>query len=477
MDATTSSLGKPEGRQFTSRDMLAMVFRRRWVILSIFAAMLAMGVSASLRTTSEYQAVAKVLIRRAEASSFQRTREPYLGLEEEMNTEIEIIRSTAVLERALGTIEKEVADLSDDEKAALFPPEEEGVPFTLPTTKWIEKALQAEPVEQSNVITIRFRHENATTARMLADALANAYVIERIAVRRNPMLESFFNDRTEGLRDRLLDLRQELGQLQIEAGIYDQEWQQRLNLGTLDQLRTDLVTARVRRETLEGQLQTIRARLTTNPDVLVPVTEFEDGRPFQELRTKLIDKRTQLAELKARFLPDHPKVQQAEEFVALVEQDLRGEIETQISMREGEIEALRAHEQALERAVRDMIEEMNRIPRYSPMIRQIEREITNTSDLYELVGTKMVDTQITETEDQRMVNAKVLSPATVSLSFVQERKSLFALFAALLGLSLGLGLAFLLEGLDHSMRTPDDVEMHLGVPLLGSIPELKPARR
>ena len=104
---------------------------------------------------------------------------------------------------------------------------------------------------------------------------------------------------------------------------------------------------------------------------------------------------------------------------------------------------------------------------------QIEREIDNTADLYELVGTKMVDTQISETEDQRMVNAKVLSPANVTLSFVQQRKSLFAQFAALLGLSLGLALAFLLEGLDHTMRTPDDVELNLGVPLLGSIPEVK----
>jgi capsular polysaccharide biosynthesis protein len=89
----------------------------------------------------------------------------------------------------------------------------------------------------------------------------------------------------------------------------------------------------------------------------------------------------------------------------------------------------------------------------------------------------MMDTQISETEDQRMVNAKVLNPATVSLSFVQQRKGLFALFAALLGISLGLALAFLLEGLDHTMRTPEDVELNLGVRLLGSIPELKPAGR
>ena len=91
---------KAESRQFSFRDMLAMVFRRKWVILSIFLGTLAMGVSASLKSTSEFQATAKVLIRRSEGSSFQRQKSPYLGLEEEMNTEIEILRSNPVMNRA-----------------------------------------------------------------------------------------------------------------------------------------------------------------------------------------------------------------------------------------------------------------------------------------------------------------------------------------------------------------------------------------
>lgn len=464
-------------RTLSTRDILSMILRRKWVILSIFLVVLSMGISASLQTTSEYQATSKVLIRRAEASSFQKMRSPYLGLEEEMNTEIEILRSDPVLERALATVDKELAELSDEEKASRFPPMAEGEKYSLPTTKSIAKEMQAEPVEKSNVITVRFRHTNPATARMLTDAVANAYVVERIAVRRNPMLESFFTDRSARLRDRLLDLRMELGQLQIESGVYDEEWQQRLNLGSLDELRSDLLMVRVKREALQGQLETIRRRIQESPDLLVPVRDLESGDAFRELRQGVIQKRTRLAELRVQYLPEHPRVKQAEEAVTLMEADLRKEIDTQVSMREGETEALRAHEQALEGAIREMLDEMNRIPRYAPMIRQIEREISNTGELFELVSTKMVDTQISETEDQRMVNAKVLSPATVSLSFVQERKSLFAVFAAMLGLSLGLALAFLLEGLDHTLRTPDDVEVHLGVPLLGSVPEMKPARR
>jgi len=468
---------KAESRQFSFRDMLAMVFRRKWVILSIFLGTLAMGVSASLKSTSEFQATAKVLIRRSEGSSFQRQKSPYLGLEEEMNTEIEILRSNPVMNRAVTYVENEMTQFTDIERAELFPPEEDGELYHAPTAEWLNKNLQAEPVEISNVIMIRFRHESPATARMLADAVANAYVVERIAVRRNPMLESFFQDRTSGLKDRLLDLRTELGQLQIESGVYNEEWQQKLNLGTLDDLRTELLHIRVSRETAERKLASIERRIAENPALLVPILEFEEGRAFQELRMKLIDKRTQQAELRGKYLPDHPKVKQSEAFVALLEEDLRTEIRTQIEMREGEIYGMRAQELSLESAIRNVVDEMNRIPRYAPMLRQIEREITNTAELYEIVGTKMVDTQISETEDQRMVNAKVLSPATVRISFVQQRKSLFAVFAALLGLSLGLALAFLMEGLDHTLHTPDDVEINLGVPLLGSIPELKPAAR
>lgn len=466
-----------EVRQFSTRDMLAMIFRRKWVILSIFFITLAVGISASLKTTSEYQAVSKVLLRRSDGSSFQKTHSPYLGLEEEMNTEIEILRSDPVLLRAIADIEREIAGVSDGEKALLFPPEEPGVKWQKPTPKWINKSLQAEPVEKSNVIMIRFRHTNPATARMLADAVANSYVAERISVRRSPMLESFFQERSQDIQDKLLDLRTELGQVQVEAGIYDQEWQQRLNLGTLDDLRTQLLQVRVRRETEESKIRTVHRVLDSEPNVMVPILEFEDNRAFQELRTKLIDKNAVLAELRGKYLPDHPRVKQAESLVSSLEVELRREIETQVQMREAELETIRAQELALERAVREVVEEMNRIPKYEPMLRQLEREIQNTSELYEQVAVKMVDTQISETEDQRMVNAKVLSPATVSLSFVQQRKSLFSLFAAMLGLSLGLALAFLLEGLDHTLKSPEDVEIHLGVPLLGSIPDLRPARR
>jgi capsular polysaccharide biosynthesis protein len=52
-------------------------------------------------------------------------------------------------------------------------------------------------------------------------------------------------------------------------------------------------------------------------------------------------------------------------------------------------------------------------------------------------------------------------------------QTVYVAFSILPGVSLGIGFGFLLENLDHSVRTAADVEEDLGVPLLGSIPESK----
>ena len=113
------NLAEKGTRQFSFRDMLAMVFRRKWVILSIFFVMLATGISASFQSTSEFMATSKVLIRRDTGGQLQRAKQNVHGLDEEMNTEIEILRSTPVLDRAVDYVETEIADLSDAEKAEL----------------------------------------------------------------------------------------------------------------------------------------------------------------------------------------------------------------------------------------------------------------------------------------------------------------------------------------------------------------------
>ena len=69
-------------------------------------------------------------------------------------------------------------------------------------------------------------------------------------------------------------------------------------------------------------------------------------------------------------------------------------------------------------------------------------------------------------------DAKIIDPAYPPVSPVKPRKRLNIILGVILGLMLGLGLAFVEEYMDTSVRGPEEVESVLGVPVIGSVPEM-----
>ena len=86
---------------------------------------------------------------------------------------------------------------------------------------------------------------------------------------------------------------------------------------------------------------------------------------------------------------------------------------------------------------------------------------------------KMIDEQ----ERARVVNLMPRKPATIheyateAATYSKPNAALQLILGAVLGLLLGLGFAFFLEYLDTSVKTLDDVERYLGVPVLAVIPK------
>jgi uncharacterized protein involved in exopolysaccharide biosynthesis len=92
--------------------------------------------------------------------------------------------------------------------------------------------------------------------------------------------------------------------------------------------------------------------------------------------------------------------------------------------------------------------------------------------------------QITQARVNDLTNARNYSSSVVDEAAAKPdtgARLLRVLYAAALALALGIGLIFVLEYLDHSVRDPDTVEELVGVPLIGIIPRattrsLRPAK-
>lgn len=70
----------------------------------------------------------------------------------------------------------------------------------------------------------------------------------------------------------------------------------------------------------------------------------------------------------------------------------------------------------------------------------------------------------------RVENIQVIDMAQIPTSPIKPRPTLNMAIAGVLGLMAGVFLAFLMEFLDNTLKTPEDVEKHLSLPVLGAIP-------
>jgi len=99
----------------------------------------------------------------------------------------------------------------------------------------------------------------------------------------------------------------------------------------------------------------------------------------------------------------------------------------------------------------------------------LESEVTNQRELYNALLTKLKEAEITGQARGPLV--EVVEPAAANPSPVRPRKLLNFIVCLFAGLTIGTGLAFLREYLRRTIRTPQDVDDYLQLPVLGLIPK------
>lgn len=117
------------------------------------------------------------------------------------------------------------------------------------------------------------------------------------------------------------------------------------------------------------------------------------------------------------------------------------------------------------------------VPEREMVLAGLMREQTVLEQVFLLLRNRYEEVRIAEA--MRTSNVAVIDPAVPPKGPISPRPLLNLALAAFLGLFLGLGGVFVLEFLDTTVRSPEEIGALLGLPILGRIPEVKPdnARR
>lgn len=103
---------------------------------------------------------------------------------------------------------------------------------------------------------------------------------------------------------------------------------------------------------------------------------------------------------------------------------------------------------------------------------KLQREVDRLKKTSETLAMKKTETQIAKSIDLGDTSVMVVSEASVPQSPIKPNKKLNVAIALVLGLMLFTLLAFILEYLDNTIKTPEDINRELGLSVIGVIPKM-----
>ena len=384
-----------------------------------------------------------------------------------MRTEFEIIQSRTILQQVIRDLNLQAEwgrDMTSD-----------GSPLRMEDAlRILSGAVRVEQHRDTSLIAIRVYRPDASEAARIANQVAEVYRENRLAQTRRMIsggLEALQNELEkqkvilERAEEELEQKREELGVTML--GVRERGGFQ-VDKIRLQQLEGDRVGARVDMLVRKARFDQLDA--LEGDELLTASTYIVNDQALAMLRRQLIDASVNLSLLLENFGENHPEVRRVKA--------ARAELESQVSdalagLRRG----LRA-DYEVSRAKYETISEELELARAADIeaererflpFEKVEREVRLQRDIFQALRARIAQEGIELQVPRTPVD--IVDRAEAQSRHVSPKFTLNIVLSLLIGLTAGIGLAYFIEYLDTSVKTVDDVEQHLGLPVLGIIPQ------
>lgn len=228
---------------------------------------------------------------------------------------------------------------------------------------------------------------------------------------------------------------------------------------------TEAKGERIEREAAWKQVQ----ELGNDPSALMVLPAVANQASVLEIRSEIAKLESDFANLKQRYRSKHPKYIQAQSELAEWNRSLEQAILGVPQTIKSSLESARTAETALEAALQEQEVAALDLNRQSIQYNVLSRDVESDRALYQAVLNRIKETAVTQ--DIQPTKVRIIQSATLPGKPIKPQKIKIAALGLFAGLGLGLGLVFFLASLDQSIKTVDQAEEQLGLPVLSTVPK------
>ncbi|MBU0677263.1 MAG: polysaccharide biosynthesis tyrosine autokinase [Verrucomicrobia bacterium] len=447
-------------------DYWRVIRARKEIIMAVTLLVVLTGAAFTFTLPKLYRAEARIAVRQDALDVDVFTRQMVAGYNPFfLRTQYEILQSRPLLYQVVRNL-----NLQEEWGKKLT---DSGEPLSLDNAYQIlAGSLGVEQYRDTTLVAIRVTSEDRIEAARIANEIAEVYREHRLSLKRREVkraIESLENElqkqqaKVDEAEEKLESIRQEMGVSMLSQGI-------RADKVRLQQLEADRISARVdmlvRKARLE-QLENLEGEALMNASAYIV-----NDQAIAAIRRQLIDAEISLQAMLENLGENHPDVKQLMAGRAELESKLDEALEGLKKGLQADFAVAKAKFDALESELNvaresDIESEGKRYLPFEKAQRTltIQREILGA--LRARVAQEGIELEVPRTPVE-IVDPAEPPPPNRPISPNIVLNILLSLFA---GLGAGVGLAYFIEYLDTSVKTVDDVERFLDLPVLGVIPQ------
>jgi uncharacterized protein involved in exopolysaccharide biosynthesis len=475
----------------TMRELATVLFRQRRLFVAVAGLVFVLAVVYAF-AGAMYRAQVRVLVRRGRADppvAAQENAPPDFSraavTEEELNSEVELLKDDDVLRRVV-----EANDLAAHDWLGWLRPHEEHAARVERAAKKLARRLEVEPIKKTNLIAVSYDAPDPGGAAHVLQSLAGVYLEKHMEVHRPGGQLHFFDQQTAESRRQLEEAKKKLLDFTKDRGVVMAAQQRDLVLQRLEDLKASYQESQAQMSEMEHRVHELDAQMAKLPErTTTQVRTADNPELLRALKASLLDLELKKTQLLTKFEPKTRLVQEIEKQILQAEAAIADEKLTPVrdettdqsanyEWAKAELQKAQVQMKGLE--AREATTSAH-LAGYRALARQLGEAAIVQDDLtssekaaqenYLLYVKKREEARMGDALDEGgIVNVAIAEQAVVPALPVWPAGTV-VLVGFVAALTSGAGAAFVADYLDPALRTPEDALACLKIPVLASLPE------
>lgn len=499
------------GEAVNIKDYLDIIFKWKWVVITFF---LVVVVTVAIRTflaRPVYKSTCQITIEKDNPNilSIQEVLQMDTSQTDYHQTQVNILRSKSLANEVIMRIDLEQSPEFKAPKKKSEPGWIDAVKDRIKATKtWVKSffitekekkeefltkedaiysplvgaylgRLKIEPIRSTQLINISFVGYNPAIITKITNEHARAYIDKNLDLKFQAAQDaiSWLGKKLGDIKNRLTEAEDILQNFKEKEDI--------ISLGDImslstkgdsiiyqkvSELNSALTAAKIKRLNLEATQNRLK-QIEKRPEMIESFPKIIDNSLINNFKASLAALLREKSELADKYGNKHPTMVTLNTKIKHQKDKIVEEIFKVAKSMTTRYEIAFAQEKSLYAELEREKDKAKALTRKSIQFSVLQREVESNKQIYNTLLTRMKETSLTS--GLNTSNIKIIDWADASFSPIKPNKKRNILLAIIVGLAMGVGMAFFLEYMNDSIESPEYIEKHLGIPFLGHLEHIK----